>query len=54
MQKLDTLSQKLTSKIDNLLQSKEELTEDLVKVIQIHSEAVQQHRKNNENDGNDR
>ena len=53
MEKLDTLRQKLSQKLENLQQSKEELTEDLLKVAQEHSEAVNQHRRINDNVGDD-
>lgn len=53
VEKLDTLRQKLSQKLENLQQSKEELTEDLLKVAQEHSEAVNQHRRINDNAGND-
>lgn len=47
MEKLNTLSQKLTKKLNDLATVKEDLTEDLAKVIEIHSEAVEQHKKIN-------
>ena len=51
MEKLNTLSQKLTKKLNDLATVKEDLTEDLAKVIEIHSEAVEQHKKINNNAG---
>ena len=45
MEKLNTLRQKLNKKLEDLETVKGELTEDLAKVIQSHSEAVDQHQK---------
>lgn len=53
VEKLETLGNKLQKSLENLLQSKEELTEDLAKVIQVHCEAVKQHQKINLNHGDD-
>lgn len=52
VEKLETLSQKVNKKIEDLLETKEELTEELVKVIQSHSGAVKLHQKV-QNHGND-
>ena len=52
VEKLETLSKKVNKKIEDLLETKEELTEELVKVIQSHSEAVKLHQKV-QNHGND-
>ena len=41
MEKLNTLSQKLSKKLQDLSDTKEDLTEELVKAIQTHSEAVE-------------
>ena len=53
VEKLETLGKKLNKKVEDLLQSKEELTEDLIKIIEVHSQAVKTHQKINENHGND-
>jgi len=53
VEKLETLGKKLNKKVENLLQSKEELTEELIKIIEVHSQSVKQHQKINENHGND-
>ena len=45
VEKLNTLRQKLNKKLEDLETVKGELTEDLAKVIQSHSEAVDQHQK---------
>ncbi len=47
VEKLQTLSAKLTSKIDDLLQSKEELLEDFNKVAEKHAEATKIHKNLN-------
>ena len=51
VEKLATLGGKLTKKLTDLNETKEELAEDLAKVYQIHSEAVKQYQKIN--DGTD-
>jgi len=53
VEKLETLGKKLNKKVEDLLQSKEELTEDLIKIIEVHSQAVKSHKKINENNGDD-
>ena len=47
MEKLETLGKKLNKKVEDLLQSREELTEDLIKIIEVHSQAVKTHKKIN-------
>ena len=45
VEKLETLGKILAKKVDDLSQTKEEVIEDLAKIIQVHTEAVKLHQK---------
>ena len=45
VEKLETLGKILSKKVQDLSQSKEEVIEELAKVIQVHTEAVKLHQK---------
>lgn len=46
VEKLETLGKKLTKKIGELVQAKEDLQEDFIKVGQSYSEAVELQQNN--------
>ena len=50
MEKLGTLGAKLSKKLADLAEVKEDLAEDLAKVFQVHNQAVKQYQKINQND----
>ena len=49
MEKLGTLGAKLTKKLQDLAEVKEDLAEDLAKVYQDHTQAVKQYQKISQN-----
>ena len=49
MEKLGTLGAKLSKKLVDLAEIKEDLAEDLAKVFQDHTQAVKQYQKINQN-----
>ena len=49
MEKLGTLGAKLSKKLADLAEIKEDLAEDLAKVFQDHTQAVKQYQKINQN-----
>ena len=49
MEKLGTLGAKLSKKLADLAEVKEDLAEDLAKVYQDHNQAVKQYQKINQN-----
>ena len=52
MEKLGTLGAKLSKKLADLAEVKEDLAEDLAKVFQDHTQAVKQYQKINLQNGN--
>ena len=50
VEKLGTLGAKLSKKLADLAEVKEDLAEDLAKVFQVHNQAVKQYQKINQND----
>ena len=52
VEKLGTLSDKLSKKLTDLAEIKEDLAEDLAKVYQDHTQAVKQYQKINLQNGN--
>ena len=50
VEKLGTLGSKLSKKLADLAEVKEDLAEDLAKVYQDHNQAVKQYQKINQND----
>ena len=50
VEKLGTLGAKLSKKLTDLAEIKEDLAEDLAKVYQDHTQAVKQYQKINQND----
>ena len=50
VEKLGTLGAKLSKKLADLAEVKEDLAEDLAKVFQDHNQAVKQYQKINQND----
>ena len=52
VEKLGTLGAKLSKKLTDLAEIKEDLAEDLAKVYQDHTQAVKQYQKINLQNGN--